>query len=240
MISGAPTTKNSDFFGQRVLIVAAHPDDETLGAGGTISRLASAGLDVGVVFLADGETSRLNSSQTTQAKERIENREACARSALKILGCSTIDFLKFPDNQLDAVPLLDIVKRLELIVDEFEPQTILTHSASDLNVDHRTSLSASLTAARPGLSSVHGVMSFEIPSSTGLAFASARQFSPNLFVDVSDFLDQKMAALEEYGKEIPAVSHPRSQGAIMRSTRLRGDFIGVGAAEAFEVQWLAL
>lgn len=227
-------------FGNRVMIVAAHPDDETLGAGGTLSRLGSVGVETHVLFLADGETSRMANSQDQLKGDAIAKRREQAKRALKIQRCLSYEFRELPDNRLDTVPLLDIAREIEASIANFSPETILTHSSSDLNIDHKVCLQATLVAGRPGKSSVRGIFSFEVASSTGLGLRSTEPFNPNLFVDISDFMVKKMQALGEYASEIPARDHPRSREAVERLARFRGDQTGAFAAEAFEIQRISL
>ena len=165
----------------KILVVAAHPDDEVLGCGGTIARHIHNGDKVQVVFLADGFGSRKNGS----------NRDASANEASKLLGCETPIYLNFPDNQLDSVTLLNIVKELEEIIGNFLPSIIYTHHYGDLNIDHQVTHRAVMTACRPQPNfCVKEIYTFEILSATHWQSVSmGGLFSPNYFVDVSDFIN---------------------------------------------------
>jgi LmbE family N-acetylglucosaminyl deacetylase len=238
MVKGGFRSNPKELFGDRVLVVAAHPDDEVLGAGGTIARIKDSGIEVHVLFLADGVTSRMPDSVFEVQRDGISKRRLEAKTALGILNCDSFEFLDFPDNGLDAVPILEIARKLESTIMAFNPELILTHSSADLNVDHTVCLQASLVAGRPGKSTVRGIFSFEVASSTGLGFASSPPFSPNLYFDISAFLPSKVRAASAYTSEIPVSNHPRSREALERLAKYRGDQICVAAAEAFQIQRL--
>jgi LmbE family N-acetylglucosaminyl deacetylase len=213
-----------------VLVVVAHPDDEVLGCGATIFRHTHKGDRVQVVFLADGFGSR-NSDF---------GRDASAQEASKLLGCETPIFLNFPDNQLDSVTLLHIVKELEEIIGDFLPGVIYTHHCGDLNIDHQIAHKAVMTACRPQPNfSVKEIYSFEIVSAThwqSLSMGGA--FFPNYFVDVSDFIGKKIDALHCYDSEMRDFPHARSYEALRNLSKFRGSSVGVLEAEAFCVERL--
>lgn len=214
---------------RRVLVVAAHPDDDVLGCGGTIARLASQGAAISVVFLADGVGSR------DEQPEGELDRRAAADRALDRLGVSGGTFAPFPDNALDTVPLLELCKAVSAFVADFSPDTVLTHSLSDLNIDHRLAAEATLVACRPEPQSpVDRVLHFEVPSATGWR-PGGELFDPRYFVDISEQADAKLAALREYDVEMRAWPHARSYEAIDALMRWRGASVGVAAAEAFEI-----
>jgi LmbE family N-acetylglucosaminyl deacetylase len=216
-----------------VLILAAHPDDEVLGCGGTIAKLGREGAAVHVAFLADGVFSREGDPSTKQ--NEVNAREAAAEKACLTLGAKAVFFGKFPDNRMDSIALLDIVKVIESLVAEYRPDTVFTHHAGDLNVDHRRAHEAVVTACRPQKGSpVKRLLSFEVPSSTEWQLpGSATAFAPNWFVDVSATLESKLAALDVYAAELRAWPHPRSRQGVEHLARWRGATIGVDAAEAF-------
>ena len=220
----------------KILVVAAHPDDEALGCGGTIARHASEGDVVEVAFLADGVASRPSAART-EFEAALAEREAAAVKAAKLLGAQPPRFLKFPDNACDSVPLLEIAQKLEKILDEVKPKVIYTHHVNDLNVDHRIAHQAVLTACRPvpGVS-VRSVHAFETASSTEWEPAGlVRSFQPTRFVDISLFRDAKRAALSAYATEMRPFPHPRSMEAIEAQWTMRGAQSGLEAAEAFVV-----
>jgi N-acetylglucosamine malate deacetylase 1 len=219
-----------------VLVIAAHPDDEVLGCGGTIARLAAAGSKVHVLLIADGETSRdLGPDVGAERQSRIATRSAQCEVARAVLGYSTVENASLPDQRLDHVGLLDVVRRVEVAISRHQPVTVLTHHAGDVNSDHRIVHDAVVAACRPQPNHpVRELLFFETPSSTEWRPpTSAQVFSPNWFVDISATLDAKLRALQAYKDELRAFPHPRSIEAIEALAKWRGASVGVGAAEAF-------
>lgn len=222
--------------GSDVLVVAAHPDDEVLGCGGTLARLGGAGRRVHVLLLADGESSREPGSGQMRP-DLVARRQAAARSACEILECASVELRDLADNRLDAVAQLDLIKIVEECIGRFKPSTVFTHHAGDVNVDHRVVHEAVLAACRPQPGQpVKELYFFEVPSSTEWRTAgSGQSFEPNHFVDIARTLPAKMKALEAYGSELRPFPHPRSLRAIEALARWRGAAVGVEAAEAFMV-----
>jgi LmbE family N-acetylglucosaminyl deacetylase len=217
---------------EKVLVIAAHPDDETLGMGGTIHKLSLLGSRVRVMFLSDGVGSR------DEIRESVDSRRAAAISALRVLNCSDVHFYDFPDNSMDAIPLIDIVKTVEKNIDDFNPTVLFTHFPHDLNVDHRITSQACLVAARPKVNrNIKSLLYFEVQSSTEWNFGSS-QFIPNMFVDISDSFGFKVNALKEYQVEIEAFPEARSFAGIEAQSTLRGVTVGVSKAEAFQIAFL--
>lgn len=216
-----------------ILVVAAHPDDEALGCGGTIARLSQEGAAVHVAFLADGVTSRAHVAATDQGG--LQARRAAAGMACEILGVRSLTFGDFPDNRCDTVPLLSLVQPIEGLIAKFRPDTLFTHHAGDVNVDHRLVYQAAVTACRPQPgSTIKTFLSFEVPSSTEWQPpGSAPVFAPDWFVDISESLSRKLAALDAYSAEMRAWPHPRSRQGVEHLARWRGATVGVDAAEAF-------
>ena len=133
---------------ENVLVVAAHPDDEVLGCGGTIARLSQAGVNVDVLLIADGEKSRLSENKLSEMNSLILDRQHAAEHARSILGCRSVECLDFPDNALDTVAMLDVVKAVENRVEKFRPKLVFTHHPSDVNIDHRIVHEAVTVACR--------------------------------------------------------------------------------------------
>ena len=220
-----------------VLIVAAHPDDEVLGCGGTIAKLAASGHPVHLAFLADGIGSRSAQGVTQSAEDQqaLEQRRDAAQQAADVLGAASVSFDDLPDNRLDSIPLLEITQRIEALIARHRPTTVFTHHAGDLNIDHRRVHQAVITACRPQCGHpVRTLLCFEVPSSTewqppgsGIAFA------PNWFVDISTTLEQKLVALDAYAEELRDWPHPRSRLGVEHLARWRGATVGCDAAEAF-------
>jgi LmbE family N-acetylglucosaminyl deacetylase len=217
--------------GDRILVVAAHPDDEALGCGGTMARLAKEGREVRIMIMGQGLHAR--GEATTEAMDRLH---AQATVCANELGAA-ISFRDFPDNRFDSVALIDIVKAIEQEIDAFGPQTVLTHDGTDLNIDHHLLHRAVVTATRPvgGGHNVKAVLTFEVPSSTEWAFDQFGTFRPAVFVDISETLETKISALACYEDEMRPFPHPRSPELIRALATMRGASAGYKAAEAFDV-----
>lgn len=218
-----------------IMVVAAHPDDEVLGCGGVIAKHILSGDKVNVLFMADGVTSRSSNS----IESDLKNRKESARSALDILGVLAAPvFLDLPDNKMDTIPFLDIVKLLEEQIFRIKPSTIYTHNSVDLNIDHRITHKAVMTACRPlPNSTLKNIFSFECLSSTGwFGSATSKQFVPNMFVDISDFMDLKIKALEQYSTEMCKYPHSRSVESVLNLAKYRGSSVGIYAVESFIVE----
>jgi N-acetylglucosamine malate deacetylase 1 len=215
-----------------IAVIAAHPDDEVLGFGGTMHRISSKGGAVSVLILATGLAARQTSgaadpSDLAQLREHSE-------SANTLLGVRDLQFADFPDNRMDTVALLDVVHRVEAFLDGVKPDAVFTHHAGDLNVDHQITAKAVQTACRslPGFAPtlIHG----EVLSSTEYALPED-QIQPNMYVELGYSLDVKIAAMACYKEELRDFPHPRSLDAIRAQAALRGTQSGVSAAEAFRI-----
>jgi LmbE family N-acetylglucosaminyl deacetylase len=214
-------------------VIAAHPDDEVLGIGGTIARHADAGDEVHPVIMAQGALSRATGTEC-----EVERLKTAATRAAQILGAQPPHFGGFPDQQLDRVALLDLVKFVETIAAEVQPDIVYTHHGGDINLDHQKVHGATCTAFRalPG-SRVRAVYTFETVSST--EWGSREQnapFVPRHYVDITTTFERKKQALAEYAMEMRAFPHPRSMEVVECLARVRGSEAGVHAAEAFGLQ----
>jgi LmbE family N-acetylglucosaminyl deacetylase len=221
---------------KRVAVVVAHADDEVLGCGGTLKRHTLSGDEVWTIVLADGETSRyVDASDNESVRARIAERTQSAQKASQALGVQHTHVHEFPDNRLDTRPLLEIVRVVEQHIQQIGPDMVYTHHAGDVNVDHRLVHEAVITACRPGPGHpVRDLLFFETLSSTEWQPAhSAQAFLPNWFVDISETLDHKLAALRNYDEEMRPWPHPRSYEGVAHLARWRGASVGCAAAEAF-------
>jgi len=218
-----------------ILVVAAHPDDEILGCGGSMAKWAQAGVDVHILIMAEGSTSRDDQRNVETHKENLASLAAAAENAGKVVGAASVDLLGYPDNRMDSLDSLDIVKAVEKKIAICQPHTVLTHHCGDVNIDHKVIHDAVVTACRPQPN--HGVqqlMAFEVNSSTEWQPpGSAPAFLPNWFEDISATLDIKIKALEAYQSEMRPWPHSRSIKSVKSLAEVRGSSVGCEAAEAF-------
>lgn len=219
------------------LIIAAHPDDEILGCGGTTAKLVEGGHMVYTLILGEGITSRDGTRNRHKREKEIKELRRHIEMANKTIGVRDTFVFDFPDNRFDTVALLDIVKTIEKVKKDVNPDAVFTHHWGDLNIDHRITFEAVMTVFRPIKGeNTKGIYSFEIPSSTEWnAPIPASYFMPNYFIDISNTLELKIKAMKEYKSEIREYPHPRSPEAIRIYARFRGIQVGLEAAEAFEV-----
>jgi LmbE family N-acetylglucosaminyl deacetylase len=217
-----------------VLCIAAHPDDEILGVGGTLARHAENGEDVHICILSDGVTSRYDDADA--ARDEINQRRRRAQNAATTIGAST-KLHDFPDNSFDTVPLLDIVQTVEEEIKAHDPDVIYTHHYGDLNIDHELACRATVTAARPlADSGVNRILAFETLSASEWAVPEPNNaFQPTSFVNVGEHLDTKTDALAVYETELRDSPHPRTIETIRKNAEVWGSKAGVQAAEPFEV-----
>lgn len=214
----------------RVLVVAAHPDDEILGAGATLAQHVQNGDEVHAVVVSEGASARYAEGAEAELV-------GAARRSAETLGLASITFLGLPDQRLDGVPLLEVTQSLEPIVQGIEPSTVYTHTPVDVNTDHGVVARACWTACRPYSAPwVKTMLAFETPSSTEWAWPlPGHDFSPQWFVDVSETLDLKLRAMACYESELRDYPHPRSLRALEERARYWGSRLGVAAAEPFVV-----
>jgi len=220
---------------KKILVVAAHPDDEVLGCGGTIAKHVNNGDEVNVVILAEGITSRDSKRDVKERGQEIAHLAQSAYKANKILGAASLILHDFPDNRMDSLNILEIVKVVENFIDKFKPTIIYTHHAGDVNIDHKRIHEAVVVACRPMPNQkIKRLLFFEIASSTEWqAPGLAPFFMPNWFVDISSTLNTKLRALNVYDSEMREYPHSRSLKALEYLAKWRGATVGVAAAEAF-------
>ncbi len=218
----------------KVFVVAAHPDDEILGCGGTMRRHFEKGDQVHCLILAEGITSRIVGSEMHNSK-KLNMLTTAAKQANKIIGVQSLYMHDFTDNSMDQLPLLSVVKIVEKHLFEIKPNVVYTHCPNDLNIDHRITAAAVITACRPVPgSSVERLLFFEVPSSTDWQVIGSNVcFSPNWFIDISATLSRKLEALQAYQTEMRPWPHARSIKAVEHLACWRGAIAGCDAAEAF-------
>ena len=213
-----------------VLVVAAHPDDEVLGAGATIARHAKDGDKVTLLILASGLDSR--GPADADAHHALHHQ---AETSAAILGAHELRFAGFPDNRMDTIALLDVVKTIEDIAGRINPHTVYSHSARDLNVDHEIAARAVATTFRPLPNApVTRLLAFDVPSATDWN-PSAPPFAPTVFIDATATLETKLKAIACYAGELRPFPHARSLDAIRARAVAWGTHVGLAAAEPFEL-----
>ncbi len=214
----------------RVLVVAAHPDDELLGPGGTLARHVHEGDEVHVRILSDGVSSRY----PTHMQSVLTGAASQVGTHLRFASVTVDDF---PDQRLDQLPLLEVTQRIESAVDELRPEFVYTHFHGDVNADHGIAAQATWTACRPYVApQLRQFAVFETPSSTEWGWPVAgSQFLPNHFVDIGDYLGLKLDAMALYESELRPYPHPRSIRALTERAAHWGSVVGREAVEAFQV-----
>lgn len=212
-----------------ILVIAAHPDDETLGCGGTIARHVHEGDKVSVCIVTEG-TSSLGFSKEEDTKRKNETEQAC-----KTLGVKNIIFINLPSVKLDTIPFLDIVNHIQNIMSKTKPAIVYTHYPKDQNQDHRIVSHACLIAAQPQRASyLRKLHYYEVPSSTTYV-CDEDAFCPTNYVDIENFIELKLKALSCYVSEIKDHPHPRSMEGVRTYAQFRGLAIHKKLAEAFVV-----
>lgn len=213
---------------KRVMVIAAHPDDELLGVAGTLAKHVSLGDEVRAVVVSEGASSRY--------AEGVDNElQAAGRRAAAHLGLASIEFLGLPDQRLDSLPILEVIRDVERRVSAFAPHVVYTHHWGDVNRDHSVVSEAVTVACRPiGADYPTEVLCFETPSSTEWSIPSPEKaFVPNVFVDVTDTLEKKLSAMAFYDTELRPYPHPRSLDALRARAAYWGQQVTRPYAEAF-------
>ena len=208
---------------RRVLVIAAHPDDELLGCGGTLALHTRAGDAVTAVIACEGESLRYGPGGVGQAEHM--------RRAAHTLGLAESRPLGLPDQRLDTQSLLDLIVPLERVVRELRPAVVYCQFGGDANQDHERLFRAALVATRPVEPFIEAVYAFDTASSTEWGYP--RSFVPDTWVDISTTLEQKIAAMACYESEVRPYPHPRSLDALRHRARAWGNQCCMDAAEVF-------
>lgn len=218
---------------KKILIVAAHPDDEVLGCFGTVARLIQEGYEAYTLILGEGKTSRDDIRDAANKKDEINILKNEIEEANALIGIKKVFIEHFPDNRFDSVDLLDIVKVVSNVKNEINPDIIFTHFANDLNIDHQITYQAVITATRPMENeTVKEIYSFEILSSTEWNYPLS--FAPDTYFDISQTIDLKIDAMKCYQSELCTYPHPRSLEGIKLNSSYMGMRVGKKHVEAFK------
>ena len=218
---------------KRVLVIAAHPDDEVLGIGGTIARLSAEGSECHLLIVTDGSSSQYRDSD--HLHEIIESKKLETKGCADLLGFKTIHYGELPDMKLDKTPHIVINQVIEKVIDELQPDTVFTHFWGDVNRDHQEVYKSTLVAVRPVLGQVvRELYCYRVPSSTEWTPNKAdTMFMANFFVDIEKFAEQKYKAFACYSTELREYPHPRSVDYLREADKVVGLRVGLMAAEEF-------
>lgn len=210
----------------RVLVIAPHPDDEVIGCGGTILKSLAQGEEVFLCVVTTAYPPDWD-EKTIEIKKRERLR------ASKLLGIKKPFFLDLPTTKLDTIPKNELNKKISACVNKVKPDVVFTSYWGDAHSDHQAVFNATVIATRPFDTHVKKVLCYEIPSTTDLMPDRKKIFSPNVFVDISKFLEKKLRIMKVYKTELRKYPHPRSIKGLRLHAKERGAQIGVNAAEAF-------
>lgn len=218
---------------KKVLVIAAHPDDEVLGCGGTVARLSAEGVECHLLIVTDGSSSQYRDSD--RLHEIIEAKKLETKGCADLLGFKSILYGGLPDMKLDSTPHIDINQAIEKVIDEVRPDTVFTHFWGDVNRDHQEVYKSTLVAVRPVLGQVvKELYCYRVPSSTEWTPNKAdTMFMPNCFVDIEKFAEVKYSAFSCYSTELREYPHPRSVQYLRETDKAAGLRVGLLAAEEF-------
>lgn len=214
----------------KILVIAAHPDDEILGVGGTIPKLVQMGKQVDVLIFTDG-----SSTQYFDNDAILEDKFGEAKEANDVLGSKVLPRLDFPDMRLDTVAHVDKNIALGKVISSGGYDTIFVQDRTDINKDHNELFESTMVACRPYPGQkVNHVLSYYVNSSTEWGnLLKKAPFNPNVFIDISETIDSKISAMEKYKTEMRDYPHPRSSEAIRNSAKYFGNMVGTEYAEPF-------
>ena len=220
----------------KILVVAAHPDDDVLGCGGTIAKAISLKSKIKILFLGEGVSARFGIGNENKKIIRCKKkRNIECKNSLKILGVNDYIFEERFCTQFDTYPLLNIVKSIENQISIFKPNLVFTHNPSEVNIDHRITHNAVEVATRPKKNSfIKEVYSFEIVCSGNWKFN--KNFSPTTYVDISKFMKRKLKSWEQYKNETKNFPFPRSREGLKVLAKYRGMQSYLKYAEAFKLE----
>ena len=221
----------------KVLVIVAHADDEAIGCGGTLLKHHALHDEIRIIYMTNGVDARqcMSAQEKIPAEKNSEKRLSSQQKACQLLGVSQYYNFDFPDNQMDQVPLIQVVQVIEKMITDYQPSIIYTHHGGDLNVDHRIVHQAVITACRPQpTTSIKTILTFEVNSSTEWSTSAiGNDFLPNYFIDISKLTNQKKQLLQCYQQEMRVYPHSRSLQAIENLNQWRGNQMGLASAEAF-------
>lgn len=207
----------------RVLVIAAHPDDELLGCGGTLIRHADRGDEIQSIIMCEGESLRYKNQKVNQHKATVE--------AAKVIGISKTNRFDFPDQRLDKFSLIELITPIEKVVNDFRPEIVYVQFGGDINRDHALTFEAASIALRPTTESVKKIYTFYTVGSTELK--APMVFQPNTWIDIEDQIERKIEAFSCYESEVREYPHPRSLEGIRNIAAFFGNQCCMKFAEAY-------
>ena len=218
---------------KKILVIAAHPDDEVLGMGGTIAKLTQTGNEVYVLIVTDGSSSQYRDSD--ELNKIIEDKKLETKACADVLGVKKVFYGELPDMKLDCTPHIVINQIIENTVNKLQPQIVYTHFWGDVNMDHQQVYKSTLVAVRPVMGQiVKELYCYRVPSSTEWTPNKGdTMFMPNVFVDISDVAEQKYEAFAKYSTELRDYPHPRSVQYLRETDKATGLKVGLYCAEEF-------
>ncbi len=218
---------------KKVLVIAAHPDDEVLGMGGTIAKMVASGAVVDLLVVTDGSTAQYRDSN--KIFDIIKEKKAETRASCDILGIREVFYGNLPDMKLDVTPHIQVNGVIEKAIEMLKPDTVFTHFWGDLNMDHQCVYRSTLVAVRPiAEQCVKEIFCYSVPSSTEwMPNVSSVTFMPNVYVDINEFAEQKYRAFSCYKTELRPFPHPRSVEYLRRGDCTNGLQVGLACSERF-------
>jgi LmbE family N-acetylglucosaminyl deacetylase len=214
----------------RVLAVAPHPDDETLGCGGSLLRYKDDGAELAWLIVTG-----ISTDEGWDA-ERVRERDAEIDSVASLFGFDEVFRTRLPAARLDTLPMARIVADISAVFQSFQPEEVLLPHRSDVHTDHRIVFDAAVACTKWfRYPSVRRVLAYETISETDFGLDADCSFRPNCFVDISRYLERKLEIMAVYKSELHEFPFPRSNQAIEALARFRGASSGFGAAEAFQL-----
>ena len=217
---------------KKVLVIGAHSDDEVLGVGGTIDVLNKKGVEVDVLIITDSVSAQYQGLKSERDKRFEQLTKSC-----NILGVSKVTQLDLPDMQLDTLAHMTVNKAIEKYLSENSYDTVFVHHPGDINRDHRVVFESVSIATRPlPDTKIKNILTYYTPSSTEWgAIYTKNNFNPNVFIDISTSIEQKLRAFCQYEKEVREFPHPRSLENIENISKTFGSTVGLNNAEAFSL-----
>ena len=214
----------------RTIVISPHPDDETLGVGGTLLRRKAEGGSIAWLIITTITV------EGGWSERRIKERAREIQRVRQLYEFDEVYALNFPTTLLDTVPMRDLVESVSNVFKTFEPEEVFVPHPADTHTDHRVVFNAVSACTKWfRYPSVNRVLAYETLSETDFGLGTDQAFRPNVFVDIADFVTKKLVAMDIYASEVGEFPFPRSHEAIRALATLRGAASGYKSAEAFEL-----